>query len=109
MWPLEQRVEVFIEGDNQNVQLRVVGEVVAQTCGDLRMSVMDAVARKPQKIALDLSEVPFMDTSGIGVLVGLRAHMKSKGVVLELANPTSKVKQVLRMTRLLAVFGLPDE
>lgn len=102
-------MELVLEGNNEALQLRIIGELVTETCGELRQTVMETVSREPKKIVLDLKEVPFIDTSGIGVIVGLRAHMKSRGIGLELANPSPKVKQVLRMTRLLSVFGLEED
>lgn len=101
-------MELFIDHDNETLNVRIVGEVVADTCGDLRLAIMENVSRKPRRIVLRLPEVTFMDTSGIGVLVGLRAHLKSKGIALELADPSPKVRHVLEMTRLNQVFGLPD-
>ena len=43
------------------------------------------------------------------VLVGLRAHLRSKGLGIEIASPSPRVRQVLQMMRLLPVFGLSDD
>lgn len=102
-------MEVFVEGNDQAVVLRIVGEVVAQNCAELRTAVMDVLPRKPRRIILNLAEVPFMDTSGIGVLIGVRATLKSKGTALEVDQPSRKVRQVFTTMRLAAVFGIPEE
>ncbi|MBI5155000.1 STAS domain-containing protein [Candidatus Poribacteria bacterium] len=103
-------MELVVEGSGDGtVRIRVIGELVSSSCGDLRDTVMESAAREPKKVVIDMSAAPFIDTSGLGVLVGLRAHLKSKGVALELSSPGPKVQQVLRMTRLLQVFGLKED
>ncbi|MEQ8818656.1 MAG: STAS domain-containing protein [Sumerlaeia bacterium] len=101
-------MELVLEGNKETLQIRVIGELIADTCSDLREMVMDASARQPKAVLLDMSETPFLDTSGLGVLVGLRQHLRHQGTVLSLVNPSPKVLDVLRMTRLLKVFGLGD-
>lgn len=102
-------MELVVEGNSELIRVRVIGEVVAATCTELRQAVIDAAERGPARLVLDLAEVPFMDTSGIGVLIGLRAHLKGKGVAMELASPTERILGVLRSMKLDLVFGLPPE
>ena len=102
-------MELVLEGNDEVLKVRVIGEVVAEGCNSLRQTVMEAATRQPDKVVINLSEVPFIDTSGIGVLVGLRAHLKSKKIDLALEDPSKKVHEVLKMTRLLPVFGLSDD
>ncbi len=102
-------MELVLEGNSELLTICIVGEVVAATCGELRQFVMEASERRPPRLILDLAEVPFMDTSGIGVLIGLRSHLKGKGVALELARPGERILSVLRSMKLDVVFGLPVE
>jgi anti-sigma B factor antagonist len=102
-------LELIVDGHGQTVTIRVVGELVASSCAALRDFVIGVVARQPHKVILDMSKTPFIDTSGLGVLVGLRATLRSRGIGLELANPSERVVRVFRLTRLAGVFGVPED
>ena len=102
-------MELILDGKDETLTIRIIGELVASTCVGLRDVVSDAISRKPQKIILDMSQVPFVDTSGLGVLVGLRATLKAQKIALEVANPSSRVVNVFRLTRLDGVVGIPQD
>lgn len=102
-------VELVVEGNKETLQIRILGELVADTCSDLRDMVLESAAKDPRRVVLQMSDTPFIDTSGVGVLVGLRAHLRSKGIEIQIAEPSARVRQVLQMMRLLPVFGLSDE
>jgi anti-anti-sigma factor len=55
-------------------------------------------------IVLDLKEVPFMDSSGLGVLVTLYVSGRSRGCKIELANVSAAMRTLLGMTNLLSLF-----
>jgi anti-sigma B factor antagonist len=97
-----------VEGNEERFVVRVIGEVTADSSAELRQFITDLSQNRPKEIVLELSELTFIDTSGLGVLVGLRAHARKYGMTLSLANPTPRVMQVLRVTQLSKVFGLKD-
>lgn len=99
-------MELVVEGNQEKLNVRVIGELVAESCGELREAVTELSARRPQVIVLDLAQTTFVDTSGLGVLVGLRTHMKKFGTNLTVANPQPRVMQVFRLTQLSRLFGL---
>ncbi|CAN5346416.1 anti-sigma factor antagonist BldG [soil metagenome] len=95
-----------VEGNNERLVVRVSGEVTAASSAELRQAVQELSARKPQAIVLDLTDMPFIDTSGLGVLVGLRSHLKRQGTALSVENPQARVLQVFRLTQLSRIFGM---
>ena len=57
-------------------------------------------------IIIDLGDVNFLDSSGLGALVGLKASAIHQGYcILELANLTPRVLELLRITKLMNVFS----
>ncbi|MBI1291146.1 anti-sigma factor antagonist [bacterium] len=98
-----------VEANDAQVTVRIVGEVTAESCGELRDQVIDLIKKSPAKLILDLAEVPFIDTSGLGVLVGLRAQAKKAGTALMVQNPQPRILQVFRITQLAKVFGLSSD
>lgn len=102
-------MELSLEANADVVTIRVGGELVASSCGALRDTVLESVARQPKNVVIDMGGVPFIDTSGLGVLVGLRATLRSRKIEFSLANLTDRVKSVFFMTRLNGVFGIADD
>ncbi|MEM7210788.1 MAG: STAS domain-containing protein [Pseudomonadota bacterium] len=58
-------------------------------------------------LVIDFSEVQFMDSSGLGALVGSLKYLASGGVI-EIAAPCDAIQKVLRLTRMNKVFQVRD-
>jgi anti-sigma B factor antagonist len=58
------------------------------------------------RIVVDLSDVNYLDSSGLGALVGLKVSAINQGLcILEFANMTPRVMELLRITRLTQMFS----
>lgn len=98
-------MDFSIESKDERTIIRVVGEVTADNCEELR-EAGKALSGRGREVTIDLSQVDFMDTSGIGVLIGLRAHLGKHGITVRLENPQPRVAEVLRITRIGILFGM---
>jgi anti-sigma B factor antagonist len=88
--------------------VEVRGPLEAETVGALRSVVLDAIAAwRPPKVVIDLRNVPFMDSIGVGTLVAGRNAAREVGGVLELRSPSPFVHRLLHITGLTDFFGLP--
>lgn len=93
-----------IEVDGTTVLVRVETErIEAETGQELRARTVAALPREGARVAIDLSRVKFLDSSGLGVLVSLLKEVRPTGDVV-LCGAQPGVAQVLRMTHLDAVF-----
>jgi anti-sigma B factor antagonist len=83
------------------------------TLGDgsitLRDAVKDAMAKGDKKILLNLADVNYIDSSGIGELVSAFTSVKNAGGELKLLQLTKKVKDLLQITKLYTVFDVYDD
>jgi anti-sigma B factor antagonist len=70
----------------------------------LRRTIRDLVESARTKIILNLSQVNYMDSAGVGELAGAYVPVKSKGGELKFLNPTKKVHDMLKITQLDKVF-----
>ena len=61
-----------------------------------------------KKVILNLAGVKYVDSSGVGQLVGALTTARGKGVALKLINPVKQVSDLLRMTKLYTVFDIRD-
>jgi anti-sigma B factor antagonist len=72
----------------------------------LRDLVRDLTDKGTRKIVLNLGEVQYIDSSGIGELVKTHTTVRNQGGQLRLANLSKRVSDLLQMTRLTAVFDI---
>jgi len=76
---------------------------------DLRNAVRNLVAKGQKKIILNLAEVDYIDSSGVGELVGCFTTVRNAGGELKLLNLSRKVHDVLQVTKLYTVFDIRDD
>ncbi len=103
-------VESHTEGD---VALVIVaGEVDMATAGILRGTIADRIAAGSRHLVLDLAGVRFLDSTGLGVLVGARKKVDQVGGSLRIVCRGERVTGLLRLTglsRVLTVHATRDE
>ncbi len=75
----------------------------------LREEVRKLLADGSKKIVLNLGEVNYIDSSGLGELVSAYTAVKNAGGELKLLNLTSKVRDLLVITKLVTVFDVKDD
>ncbi|WP_299535240.1 STAS domain-containing protein [uncultured Streptomyces sp.] len=86
--------------------LRIRGELDLVTSPVVRQSVHGAVAEGQHQVVLDLSEVLFCDSSGVGVLIASRRLMKSCGGRLRLILPARGAEDGSHVNKVLAALGV---
>lgn len=88
------------------VVIAVSGEVDMATGPSLRDDILAAFAAGNHRIVLDLSAVTFMDSSGLGALLGSHRRARLMEGEIKLAAPSSRVQEILRLTNLDRVFDV---
>ncbi len=83
--------------------------VLGDEIHDLREAVRDLVKQDKKKIILNLANVDYIDSSGVGELVGCFTTLRNAGGELKLLNLTQKVHDVLQVTKLYTVFDIRDD
>lgn len=76
---------------------------------ELRGVVTDALAKGEKKIVLNLAEVGYVDSAGLGELVSAYTTVKNAGGTLKLLKLTKKVSDLLVITKLVTVFETFDD
>src|ERR1700691_5643959 len=75
----------------------------------LRDTVRDLLSKGQKKILLNLGDVNYIDSSGIGELVSAFTTAKNQGGELKLLNLTKKVHDLLQITKLYTVFDVKED
>ena len=75
----------------------------------LRDAMKDMVSKNQKKILLNLGEVSYIDSSGIGELVSGFTTVTNSGGALKLLNLNKRVKDLLQITKLYTVFDVHED
>jgi len=87
----------------------VIGRItLGEGASTLRDTIRDLVSKGNKKILLNLGEVSYIDSSGIGELVSAFTTVTNQGGVLKLLGLTKRVKDLLQITKLYTVFEVFD-
>jgi len=100
--------EIEETSDENGFKLAVVkcrGRLVGKNTAEIREVVQPLILRGG-RIALDFADLEYLDSSGLGAIVGLKVSAMNRGrCVLVLKNLTPRVRQLLTITNLLQLFS----
>jgi anti-sigma B factor antagonist len=98
------------------IETRTVGDVHVLDCSGkitlgegtmaIRNTVREVLKNGGKKIVLNLGDVNYIDSSGIGELVSTFTTVTNQGGQLKLLNLTKKIQELLQITKLLTVFSV---
>jgi anti-sigma B factor antagonist len=75
----------------------------------LRDAIRDQISKGQKRILLDLGDVNYIDSSGLGELVSAYTTARNQGATLKLLKLTKKVHDLLQLTKLYTVFDIYDD
>ncbi len=89
--------------------LQLEGRIVlGEESNALRERVKNLLATNKFKIVMNMGEVTYIDSAGLGTLVAAHHSARSQDASLRLCNLGSKFQEVLQVTKLLTVFDVYD-
>jgi anti-sigma B factor antagonist len=75
----------------------------------LKRKIDELIERKEIKLLLNLANVPYMDSGGLGEIVRSYTTVKRAGGELKLLNATKRISDLLTITKLITVFEIYEE
>ena len=90
-------LEISSEITDEKVIIRIEGEVDVSNASELRDALDTALADGVKEVEADFAEVAYIDSTGIGVLVGAAHRAQESGSVLVVANPQKNVERVFTL------------
>ena len=82
---------------------------LGEACAALRDEVRDQISHGFKKILLNLADVTYIDSAGLGELTGAYTTVKNRGGALKLLSLTKRVHDLMQITKLYTVFDVYDE
>ena len=90
------------------IRVRCTGKLVTTSTGILQTEVRSLLPGA-KRIVLDLTDLGYMDSSGLGSIIGLYVSVKSAGGRLEVINLSARVWQLFSITNVLSLFEVCGE
>ncbi len=100
------RLKMIEKGSTVVVQ--VSGMAAVENAGKLSRMLQEAAALKPSLLAVDLSELSFISSTGLGSLVAVHVTCQKSGTKLCLINPRPFLREILDITKLNQLFDSCD-
>jgi len=89
--------------------LDIHGKITIEVTAQLRKAVAELLEAGRNKILINLGDVSFMDSSGIGELVRSYHSIMREGGQVKLVNLTKKIQELLAITKLVTIFQCYDD
>jgi anti-sigma B factor antagonist len=98
------------EGDAAGsfIRVRCTGKLIAGTTAILQTEVRGLLPGA-KRIVLDLTDLSYMDSTGLGSIIGLYVSAKTAGARLEVINLSKRVRQLFSITNVLSLFEVCGE
>lgn len=98
----------FIQKDKLLV-IKLTEEIDHHTTEKIRRKIDNEITRyMPRKVLFDFNEVSFMDSAGIGLLIGRYKTSRLIGGTMEIVNATPAVKKVLEMSGVTRIIKITE-
>ena len=93
---------------DQDVIIELTGEIDMKCSPKVKDKLKEILSQKPDSVVVDMTEVSFMDSSGLAVLVGALKRSRTNNSKLKLAGATKVVKDIFEICRLDTIFQFFD-
>ncbi|MET7418171.1 STAS domain-containing protein [Dactylosporangium sp. NPDC005555] len=101
--------ELSVHREGGRARLDAVGDLDLDTAPKLLTEVVGQLDSGATELVIDLTALAFIDSSGLGTLVGCWRRAQQKGATLIVANPNDDVSMTLEITGLDQILPIRDE
>lgn len=101
-------MELKIRKNNDVYIIDVLGEMDLYNSYKIKELVMKMVEKSVQKFCINMEQVDYIDSSGVGALIYINSTLKNLGRKLVISNVHGSVKKVIELTKLVGFFPLSN-
>ena len=103
------KITYHLDRDEKAHYLHIVGDLIGDEVGPKLVEVVSDVIQEGEKVVvIDLKEVRYISSSGLGLLITILTKMRNVGGEVFLASPSEHVKKLLIITKLNSIFTVYD-
>ena len=93
--------QVVYETKGDTLVVRVGGEIDHHSAVSVRVGIDEKIAaERPERVLLELSRVEFMDSSGLGLILGRYARTSALGIPIVIRNPSKRHERLFKMAEM---------
>jgi anti-anti-sigma factor len=106
--PIPTELKLEVGRVPEGILVRCSGRIISTTSGMLRTEVRGLIPGA-KRIVLDLTDVIYMDSSGLGALVSLYVSARGQNCELKVIHLNQRLQELFRLTKLASVFEGRDD
>ena len=99
-------LQVSVSGGEPGYEIHLLGELDMSTAPQLREELLRLASDGATMVTVDLSELAFVDSTGLSVLITALKRIRQQGGEMALRSPTPATRRVLEITGLTEVFSI---
>ncbi len=92
-------MDIKVESTGERCALAIRGKITFEHCPELQRRIEESLGTEIREVVIDFSDVPFIDSSGIGELLRLYKILRERGGEVVLQNPNKKLRTLFTMYR----------
>ncbi|MGO9435512.1 MAG: STAS domain-containing protein [Terracidiphilus sp.] len=97
------------DGAGKGVSIAIHGRITVENSGEMSSALANALRKKPTKLSVDLSGVPYIDTSGLATLLEAVGEARKQGTRLVLKAIQDQPRYFLEITHLDRLFDIEGQ
>ena len=97
------------ENDSNEWLVALKGELDLACANNLKEELYKAVEEKFADVVIDMTDLEYIDSTGIGVLVGLMKKLRTDGKDIKISNAKDNVKRIFKITGLDQIINMEDK
>ena len=99
-------MSVKLESKNGLMVCNIRGEIDINSSPSIKKAFDNLISKKTPKVVINLSQVTYVDSSGLATLVEILKNMRPYGGRMRLTNLSSKIKSLFEITKLEKLFEI---
>ena len=100
------KIDTTFNPEENMWNVTLIGELDVSSAEIFKKSLNELVDENSQNIKIDLDKLEYIDSTGLGVMVGVLKRLKVNGKGIYLNNPKSNVRKILEITGLDKIFNV---
>ena len=96
-------------GTGKRDSIAIHGRITVANSGEMSSALANALRKKPANLSVDLSEVPYIDTSGLATLLETAGKARKQGTRLVLSSVQEQPRYLLKITQLDRLIDLAGQ
>ncbi len=101
-------LQIEMSEHGSTVLIKVSGMAAVEVVGQFSRALQEAAARKPRLLAVDLSGLSFISSTGLGGIVAAHVTCRKNDTLLCLIHPKPFLREILDLTKLSSLFEICD-